>query len=63
LKLNDFAIAGALFSASQASAAELYEPALPDLSAVMSIFAGGAALDTSGGKTTDGAFDAGSLGC
>lgn len=37
-----------LFCASQASAADLYEPALPDLSAVMSMYAGGSFLDQSG---------------
>ena len=49
-----------LFCASQAKAADLYEPALPDLSAVMSMYAGGASFDTSGGTVTDGQFDGGS---
>ena len=44
-----------LFCASQANAADLYEPALPDLSAVMSMYAGGASLDSS-----DGQFEASS---
>lgn len=46
-----------LFGVSQANAADLYEPALPDLSAVMSMYGGGAFFDTFGGTTEDGAFD------
>lgn len=37
-----------LFCASQANAADLYEPAMPDLSAVISMYGGGASLDTRG---------------
>ena len=42
-----------LFGISQVHAADLYEPALPDLSAVMSMYGGGAILDSE-----DGNFDA-----
>ena len=49
-----------LFGITPASAADLYEPALPDLSAVMSLYAGGAALNTSGGSNTDSDYGQGS---